>query len=1552
MAGGGLSLVKELRHPILKSILAKDVVQFKAKYAAYEHQIDELNVHRTPSTQLKPTELQHCIDPPLLKSLLRLGVFNAHVEQVAGESNTIDNITELNHDVVKVWLEDRSMVDEADIAARVSMALSEVKHKPNRADALGAVTTFFADILTKLEEHGCDIVVDTAGKELARQVLPLIQPKSVREVLDTEWKFWAPKDKNDFMKFQKYVTASVVEAAKWTNKRGFEAEETGDPEGSSNKKRRGAGGSQKQQGKQGNGEAGKGSGGSNDKGKDAKSSQWKKKCLNPNCDKVHRVRDCEDTPKQLADELLEKLKNKKKGGSAKAVVLKASDGSFKYTQADGRWKAVLGDNTEVIARGDVGADFSCIPRSLLKNLTQDNKQPEEKKLDQALFLEGATEKVKMRATGMVRADVTLQLNCAPLRLRNTEWLILDDDMSEILLGRPLLKALGFDVDEHLEANHAVLNDQEFDTGLLDQINSTPKPSGKAVRFSCYTGLTSENADPDPIEPMPTAGAAMGEDTEDEIQQAFEKMLKNAEENGMSEKGLATAKELLYEFRDIFRIRLGKDAPAKIPPMEVKLKPGAKPVKSNQRRYAPAQREFLSTTIKKLESLGAVRANPTSRWASPALAVPKPGAEGFRFTVDLRRANQQIEPMASSMPHLESLFQSVSGSRFFSKIDLCHAYWQIALALACQEFFSIQTPIGIFTPDRLIQGSTDAGNYFQGTTEPLFSQHADLMDKFLQWLDDFLLHAKTEEELLRALRAFFDICREFGLKVHALKTELFAKEATFCGRVFDQNGMRFHPSKFEALKSMQRPELAADLLQFTFALNWMRTSIPNYSKLVAPLLELLEECYKEVGGRTKKKLGKLSLTSKWGTVHQDSFDLLRSTLEDQIKLAFPKPDHDIVLCTDASETHWSGVLTQVPKMERKLPVEEQKHEPLGFVSGSFKNASFSWATVEKEAFAVLESFIRFEHLIGGREISLYTDHANLVYIFDPCGQNPGIARHTACKLTRWAVKLSSFRYVIEAIPGERNHWADLLTRWAVQPRSAVSRVAKLVMAPIAPQLSEDPEWPDLGSLRSAQQNATEEMPPECMVDHMGLARFESKALWVPDSDKSMQLRLLVAAHTGPGGHRGASTTVRGMRDFVMWTSMEDDAKAFVGSCLHCLSTTTGGKVPRPMAQTLHATAPNKLLHMDFLYIYPGVDGYNYVLVLKDDFSSYVSLVKCKAADAEHTAKALVDWFATFGVVLNWVSDRGSHFKNEVVERLREQNRASHRFTLAYAPWSNGTVEVVNREVLRVLRALCSELRIAFKEWPNILPVVQGVLNSAVLPRLGDRSPLTVMTGLPADTPLASITTSQDEQPRAVDVSGLKALQRRAIDGALSALGAMHKEVKEKQTAARQSKIDAHNKRTHVRPCNFGVGDYVLRGVRAGQHRSKLALRWTGPYRVVKVLSDFVFVLEHLLSGEKAEVHGTRIILFRNSSFEVTEEVLGHLKHQEGELHNIAEFAGFRTHQGIPQVKVRWQGFEADEDSWEDIKLIKEDVPVLFGKHVKECRKSGSAKHKEFLRAHRL
>jgi hypothetical protein len=128
--------------------------------------------------------------------------------------------------------------------------------------------------------------------------------------------------------------------------------------------------------------------------------------------------------------------------------------------------------------------------------------------------------------------------------------------------------------------------------------------GEAARFS-YIGLQYNTADSDPVPPTVTAGAE-GTDPASKIQDTIERMINSAKLNGMSSVGLIKARELLQDFREIFRIRLGSDPPANIPPLKVQLKPHFAPAKHTQRRCAPAQRASLSTAIKTLDSLGAVR----------------------------------------------------------------------------------------------------------------------------------------------------------------------------------------------------------------------------------------------------------------------------------------------------------------------------------------------------------------------------------------------------------------------------------------------------------------------------------------------------------------------------------------------------------------------------------------------------------------------------------------------------------------------------------------------------------------------------------------------------------------------------------------------------------------------------------------------------------------------------------------------------------------------------------------------------------------------------------
>ena len=88
--------------------------------------------------------------------------------------------------------------------------------------------------------------------------------------------------------------------------------------------------------------------------------------------------------------------------------------------------------------------------------------------------------------------------------------------------------------------------------------------------------------------------------------------------------------------------------------------------------------------------------------------------------------------------------------------------------------------------------------------------------------------------------------------------------------------------------------------------------------------------------------------------------------------------------DASECHWGSFVTQVvpdAEMDQTLPVEDMTHESLAFLSGTFKGSQMRWATIDKEEFAIVSTFRRLEHF-WWNGVHIFTDHRNLVYLFDP------------------------------------------------------------------------------------------------------------------------------------------------------------------------------------------------------------------------------------------------------------------------------------------------------------------------------------------------------------------------------------------------------------------------------------------------------------------------------------------------------------------------------------------------------------------------------------------
>ena len=69
------------------------------------------------------------------------------------------------------------------------------------------------------------------------------------------------------------------------------------------------------------------------------------------------------------------------------------------------------------------------------------------------------------------------------------------------------------------------------------------------------------------------------------------------------------------------------------------------------------------------------------------------------------------------------------------------------------------------------------------------------------------------------------------------------------------------------------------------------------------------------------------------------------------------------------------------------------------------------------------------------------------------------------------------------------------------------------------------WPDIIEIQALQQKYTSvgNIIPDTSVDKAGIMRNSKQAIWVPQEATSLQLRLMVIAHSACAGHRGINAT---------------------------------------------------------------------------------------------------------------------------------------------------------------------------------------------------------------------------------------------------------------------------------------------------------------------------------------------------------------------------------------------------------------------------------------------
>ena len=604
--------------------------------------------------------------------------------------------------------------------------------------------------------------------------------------------------------------------------------------------------------------------------------------------------------------------------------------------------AVVGGKLQVLYVPDTGADMTVLPAAMFERAKAQGaamRVVEYEPHKEVYLADGGLVTIEKK----VVADLTLSTLAGPTVLRGVHMDIMPGPGEELLLGQPEWSSLGLPSAAELIAE-SVEQNAEANTARGRSVRRVRAMAVFADEYPQFVDAHEEELKN--VLPVPVNDKAKGAKLLDE---AMEAMLARAEAEGAPVEFLTGMKKLLTEKGGrVFRLDIsGEEPPANLEPFDIEFMDGAPlPRQPAARRYSPEHKAAMDEQVAALLAAGLIREGTGGAIVSPTHMVRKPNGTDWRMTIDYRAINRITVPRPFPIPLLESEYMQTQGAKVFASLDFPKGFWQILNTKRAAKRSAFATHNGVYEPERMQMGNRNAAQHFQCEVTKLLRQH-NLLGKSVQsFIDDLLLYAKSWQDLLEVWSRVLDALIQAGLFVTPLKTNLWCKEVVWCGNMLSAEGVEVDPARLNALAQIQEPQNAGELMQFLAAVNFIRGKIPRYAQHVAPLQDILQKALQTCKRRTKAQAAGVQLSAVgWGEESKAAFKGLKVAISSAVKLTLPDASCEFCLMTDASEDHWGAVLTQVNAEEfvSDVCVEEMQHQPLAFLSGTFRGSQKMWSS---------------------------------------------------------------------------------------------------------------------------------------------------------------------------------------------------------------------------------------------------------------------------------------------------------------------------------------------------------------------------------------------------------------------------------------------------------------------------------------------------------------------------------------------------------------------------------------------------------------------------------
>ena len=675
---------------------------------------------------------------------------------------------------------------------------------------------------------------------------------------------------------------------------------------------------------------------------------------------------------------------------------------------------------------------------------------------------------------------------------------------------------------------------------------------------------------------------------------------------------------------------------------------AQPIRQPFRRTPPNRREDMARLLAEMSEKSVIQPS-TSPWASPVVLVRKKDGSP-QFCIDYRKVNAVTRKDAYPLPRIDDTLDTLSGSQWFSTLDLISGYWQVEVDPQDKPKTAFTTPEGLFKFNVMPFGLCNAPATFQRLINMVLAG--------LQWtnclvyLDDVIVMGRTFEEHLRNLAAVFDRLQEANLKLQPQKCIFAKKQVSFLGHIVSPAGIAADPEKTAKVANWPLPQTSREVQQFLGLASYYRRFIKDFAKITKPLHRLTE--------RTS--------TFKWSQECTQSFEELRARLVSSPVLVFPDYRKPFILDTDASDSGIGAVLSQVQ--------DDGMERVVAYASRLLSKPERRYCVTRKELLAVVTFVQHFRSYLLGSHFTLRTDHGSLTWLWnfkEPQGQ-----------LARWLEKLQEFDFTIIHRPGKKHSNADALSRLPcqqcgrnghqdvvepTQDHTLLCTVRVMGQPDVNlrdAQLSDPDVGPILTGMECGQKptNVTGQSPhfrrllqmwDQLVVKDSLLWRtYQSQETLQPHLQlvvpKCLRDNILEDIHGGTmGAHLGEEKTLSKLKERYYWPGHHSDVCTFCKTCPKCVTRKSASPRRRGQLHPVTTGYPMQLVAVDILGPLPeSRQGNSYLLVVADYFTRWMEAYPIPNQEAITVAKVLTnEYFLRFSPPEQLHSDQGRQFEADVL-----------------------------------------------------------------------------------------------------------------------------------------------------------------------------------------------------------------------------------------------------------------------------------------------------------------